>query len=118
MGDMVIAKAKDGGLAKGESDSKLKAKLRLDVLLVERGMVPSRERAQALIMAGQVLVDEQKVGKSGTKVAGDARASAAEQRVPASERSERGSGLGVFGMTLDLSNGVRDARSLAAECFG
>jgi 23S rRNA (cytidine1920-2'-O)/16S rRNA (cytidine1409-2'-O)-methyltransferase len=43
-------------------------KTRLDKLLVERGLVPSRERAQALILAGKVLVDEQKITKSGTQV--------------------------------------------------
>jgi 23S rRNA (cytidine1920-2'-O)/16S rRNA (cytidine1409-2'-O)-methyltransferase len=46
-------------------------KLRLDKLLVERGLVPSRERALALILAGQVLVNEQKVEKAGAQVAGD-----------------------------------------------
>jgi 23S rRNA (cytidine1920-2'-O)/16S rRNA (cytidine1409-2'-O)-methyltransferase len=43
-------------------------KLRLDKLLVERGLVPSRERAQALILAGKVLVNEQKIEKSGASV--------------------------------------------------
>ena len=43
-------------------------KLRLDKLLVERGLVPSRERAQALILAGKVLVDEQKAQKAGVPV--------------------------------------------------
>jgi 23S rRNA (cytidine1920-2'-O)/16S rRNA (cytidine1409-2'-O)-methyltransferase len=45
---------------------------RLDKLLVERGLAASRERAQALILAGRVLVDEQRVDKPGTPVNGDA----------------------------------------------
>ncbi|MGA8761833.1 MAG: TlyA family RNA methyltransferase [Candidatus Sulfotelmatobacter sp.] len=43
-------------------------KLRLDKLLVERGLAASRERAQALILAGNVLVDEQKLDKAGAQV--------------------------------------------------
>lgn len=46
-------------------------KMRLDVLLVERGLAASRERARALILAGRVLVDEQKIEKSGSPVAHD-----------------------------------------------
>ena len=42
---------------------------RLDVRLVELGLAPSRERAQSLVRAGQVLVDERVVDKPGTKVA-------------------------------------------------
>jgi 23S rRNA (cytidine1920-2'-O)/16S rRNA (cytidine1409-2'-O)-methyltransferase len=47
-------------------------KLRLDKLLVDRGLAGSRERAQALILAGNVLVDEQKRDKAGAQVAVDA----------------------------------------------
>lgn len=47
-------------------------KTRLDKLLVERGLVPTRERAQALLLAGRVLVDEQKQSKPGLAVRGDA----------------------------------------------
>ncbi len=43
-------------------------KLRLDKLLVERGLAASRERAQALILGGKVLVDEQKIEKAGAPV--------------------------------------------------
>jgi 23S rRNA (cytidine1920-2'-O)/16S rRNA (cytidine1409-2'-O)-methyltransferase len=46
-------------------------KLRLDKLLVDRSLAASRERAQALILAGRVLVDEQRVDKPGTSVAED-----------------------------------------------
>ena len=46
-------------------------KLRLDKLLVDRGHAASRERAQALILAGRVLVNEQKVDKSGAQVSED-----------------------------------------------
>ena len=47
------------------------AKTRLDKLLVERGHAASRERAQALILAGRVLVSEQRIDKPGTPVAPD-----------------------------------------------
>ena len=43
-------------------------KLRLDKLLVDRGLAASRERAQALILAGKVLVNDQKVEKAGAQV--------------------------------------------------
>ena len=47
-------------------------KTRLDRLLVERRLAESREKAQALIMAGEVLVDGQKAAKPGQSVAEDA----------------------------------------------
>lgn len=47
-------------------------KLRLDKLLVDRGLTPSRERAQALILAGRVLVNEQKLEKAGANIDRDA----------------------------------------------
>jgi 23S rRNA (cytidine1920-2'-O)/16S rRNA (cytidine1409-2'-O)-methyltransferase len=43
-------------------------KLRLDKLLVDRGLAASRERAQALILAGKVLVNDQKLDKAGSQV--------------------------------------------------
>ena len=47
-------------------------KVRLDTLLVRRGLVESREKAQALIMAGQVDLDGRGASKAGTMVADDA----------------------------------------------
>ena len=47
-------------------------KTRLDRLLVDRGLAESREKAQALIMAGEVLLNGQKAAKPGQPVADDA----------------------------------------------
>ena len=52
---------------------KKEKKSRLDALVVARALAPSRERARALILAGQVLVDGQVVSKAGAPVACDAR---------------------------------------------
>ena len=48
-------------------------KKRLDVLLTERGLQESRQRAQAVIMSGEVFVNGQRVDKPGTAVAEDAQ---------------------------------------------
>ena len=40
-------------------------RIRIDLLMVQKGLVPSRERARALLLAGRVLVSEQKVDKPG-----------------------------------------------------
>jgi 23S rRNA (cytidine1920-2'-O)/16S rRNA (cytidine1409-2'-O)-methyltransferase len=47
-------------------------KIRLDKLVLSRGITSTRERAQALILAGRVLVNEQKIDKPGAPVAADA----------------------------------------------
>ena len=44
------------------------AKKRLDVLLTERGLVESRQRAQGIIMSGLVYVNQQKVDKAGAQI--------------------------------------------------
>lgn len=46
----------------------MSSKKRLDVVMVERGLAESRQKAQAVIMAGQVFVDEQRVDKAGAPV--------------------------------------------------
>jgi 23S rRNA (cytidine1920-2'-O)/16S rRNA (cytidine1409-2'-O)-methyltransferase len=48
-------------------------KERIDLLVVARGLAPSRERAQALVLAGQIRVNGAKADKAGTQVATDAR---------------------------------------------
>jgi 23S rRNA (cytidine1920-2'-O)/16S rRNA (cytidine1409-2'-O)-methyltransferase len=50
----------------------VKGKERVDRLLVERGLAPSRERARALIMAGQVVVNDHAAAKAGEMVPVDA----------------------------------------------
>jgi 23S rRNA (cytidine1920-2'-O)/16S rRNA (cytidine1409-2'-O)-methyltransferase len=47
-------------------------KKRIDQLLVERGLADTREKAKALIMAGNVLVNDEPVAKAGTAVSDDA----------------------------------------------
>ena len=51
----------------------MKGAQRLDLLLVERGLAQSREKARALILAGQVLVHGQKVDKAGHSVSIDSK---------------------------------------------
>jgi 23S rRNA (cytidine1920-2'-O)/16S rRNA (cytidine1409-2'-O)-methyltransferase len=46
-------------------------KVRLDKLLVDRGLAGSRERAQSLILAGKVLVQDQKIEKAGAQVSAE-----------------------------------------------
>lgn len=49
------------------------AKKRLDVLLTERGMAESRQKAQAIIMAGQVFWADKRMDKAGASVPEDAQ---------------------------------------------
>jgi 23S rRNA (cytidine1920-2'-O)/16S rRNA (cytidine1409-2'-O)-methyltransferase len=57
-------------------------KERLDKLLVEKGMVQSRERARALIMEGRITVDGQTLDKPGSLVRGDAHLQIQGQDLP------------------------------------
>ncbi|NLC76613.1 MAG: TlyA family RNA methyltransferase [Clostridia bacterium] len=57
-------------------------KKRLDVLLVEKGLFPTRQKAQGAIMAGRVLVDGQKKDKAGTQVPVTANIAVTGQDLP------------------------------------
>jgi 23S rRNA (cytidine1920-2'-O)/16S rRNA (cytidine1409-2'-O)-methyltransferase len=59
--------------------SKKTARQRLDLLVVERGLTESREKARALILAGQVLVNGQKTDKAGANVDSGAKIELLEQ---------------------------------------
>ncbi len=61
--------------------------LRLDERIVAEGLAPSRTKAQAYVMAGEVLVDDMVVDKPGTRVRSDARV---RLRAPASRFVSRG----------------------------
>jgi 23S rRNA (cytidine1920-2'-O)/16S rRNA (cytidine1409-2'-O)-methyltransferase len=60
------------GWGPAATEKKLAPKTRLDLALVDLGLVPTRERARAVILAGQVTVNGQVVSKAGTAVAADA----------------------------------------------
>jgi 23S rRNA (cytidine1920-2'-O)/16S rRNA (cytidine1409-2'-O)-methyltransferase len=65
------------------SDPHMKpSKVRIDQLLVERGLAESRTRAQALIMAGHVLLGDKRADKAGLQVAEDAEISVKGQDHP------------------------------------
>ncbi len=80
----------------------MKNKTRLDLLLVERGLFPSREQARAAIMAGEVLVNEVKIDKAGAAVKDDCAIRLLGQKLPYVSRGglklERA--ISVFGLDL------------------
>ena len=58
------------------------SKMRLDRMMVEKGLVASRQRAQAMIMAGNVLVNSQLVEKSGYPVSGSSEITLKGEALP------------------------------------
>jgi 23S rRNA (cytidine1920-2'-O)/16S rRNA (cytidine1409-2'-O)-methyltransferase len=86
----------------------VKAKSRLDELVVARGLAESRTKAQALILAGRVLVDDVPVDKPGTRVAeGAALRVRGEERRYASRGGEK-----LAGALADLGVSVAGKRCL------
>jgi 23S rRNA (cytidine1920-2'-O)/16S rRNA (cytidine1409-2'-O)-methyltransferase len=70
------------GIPMNEQEKKKSDKVRLDRLLVTRGLAESRERSQAMIIAGQVLVNGQKQGKAGALVPEDAEVRILGEQLP------------------------------------
>jgi 23S rRNA (cytidine1920-2'-O)/16S rRNA (cytidine1409-2'-O)-methyltransferase len=85
-------------------------KQRLDRAIVDRGIVESREKAQGLIMAGEVLVDGQKASKAGQMVSAEARI-----EVTAKQRYIGRGGLKLEGALQHFGIGVT---GLVAADFG
>jgi 23S rRNA (cytidine1920-2'-O)/16S rRNA (cytidine1409-2'-O)-methyltransferase len=83
-------------------------KARLDVLLVERGLAPSRERAQAMLLAGNVRVNGRRMDKPGIRLATDAQI---EITGEAQRYSSRG-GLKLEGALEDFGIAPQDKTCL------
>jgi 23S rRNA (cytidine1920-2'-O)/16S rRNA (cytidine1409-2'-O)-methyltransferase len=83
-------------------------KTRLDVLLVERGLAPSRERAQAMLLAGNVRVNGKPMDKPGTRLAADALIELAGENMRYSSRG----GLKLEGALEDFGVTAQDKTCL------
>jgi 23S rRNA (cytidine1920-2'-O)/16S rRNA (cytidine1409-2'-O)-methyltransferase len=83
-------------------------KTRLDVLLVERGLAPSRERAQAMLLAGNVRVNGRPMDKPGVRLAADAQIELAGE---VQRYSSRG-GLKLEGALEDFGVAPKDKTCL------
>ena len=92
------------------ADNKIKrtSKLRLDRCLFERGLVQSREQGQALILAGQVLVNGQKKDKAGSLVPADAELRILGEQMPYVSRG----GLKLEAALREFSIDVMDTTAL------
>ena len=81
-------------------------KERIDKLLVDRGLVASRERARALILAGAILVDEQVVDKAGAQVAREAAIRLKGEDIPYVSRGGLKLAKGLDAFDLDVRDRV------------
>jgi len=83
-------------------------KRRLDILMVEKGLAASRERAKAMIMAGKVLVETQRIDKPGTTIPENSRISLKEADLAYVSRG----GLKLEGALQKLNLSVKDLTCL------
>ena len=81
-------------------------KERIDKLLVDRGLVASRERARALILAGAVLVNEQVVDKAGAAIARDAEIRLKGEDIPFVSRGGLKLAKGLDAFALDVNDRI------------
>ncbi|AMV72158.1 TlyA family rRNA (cytidine-2'-O)-methyltransferase [Desulfuromonas carbonis] len=81
-------------------------KERLDKLLVSRGLVQSRERARALILAGKVVVGDHAVDKAGAQVPGDAELRLKGEDIPYVSRGGLKLAAGLDAFALDVTGQV------------
>lgn len=77
-------------------------KERIDKLLVDRGLVASRERARALILAGAVLVDEQVIDKAGAQISREAEIRLKGEDIPFVSRGGLKLAKGLDTFALDV----------------
>ena len=99
-------------------------KERLDILLVKRGLAPSREKAKAMIMSGCVFVDGQREDKAGTSFPEDP---GFQRRHPGSSRTATGIPPNIQTTTFPLpwirtgchaSNSRKSERSVSYSRLG
>jgi 23S rRNA (cytidine1920-2'-O)/16S rRNA (cytidine1409-2'-O)-methyltransferase len=84
------------------------AKVRIDQLLVARGLAPTRARAQAIVLAGEVFVGDARVDKAGTLVSDDVEVAVRSTAQPYVSRG----GVKLAGALDEFAIDVRDARCL------
>ncbi len=93
-------------MTSSESSAGTRNRERLDKLLVDRGLVQSRERARALIMAGQVVVNDHLADKAGTQVPLDADIRLKGEDIPYVSRGGIKLARALDGFGLDVTNVV------------
>lgn len=81
-------------------------KQRIDLLMVERGLVPSRERAQAEIMAGNVFVNGQRVDKAGDRIDSQANIDIRGEAIPYVSRGGLKLEKALASFNIDLKDKV------------
>ncbi len=97
-------KSKESAKDSGRDSSVRVLKQRLDILLVERGVAVSRQRAQALLMAGQVRVNGVRMDKPGTPVPVDAQIETTGEQLRYASRG----GLKLEGALVDFNVSPQD----------